>query len=300
MVFKRNLRYGMSGSDVRHVKTLLHALGFYTPDIISIKNDRFGRDTQRAVLAFQTANADNNGRRLTRDGIVGSKTWNALARVSLTTEARPVGVAIPVNIGAVAAKAIAADLATANKTRQEFVQTALSYAYDPAVRAPFPHSLYIYGVNLFSAALTQEIITPARIRAGAKRTPEYYSGGRMDMMLAALQVNPSVSGADCSGGIVGIMRKMQLVKPSFDTTANLLASNTHSSAVAKSAMLPGDWVGRSGHIGIYAGGGYVVEWMGGAYGCQLNRLDARAGYDFVAGRIRSAAAWTRFRRPKYY
>lgn len=300
MVFKRNLKYGMTGTDVRFAKEQLHALGCFAPEIVAITNNRFGQDTRRATLAFQTANVDDNGRRLTRDGIIGRKTWNAMARASAEKGVRPVGVEIPANIGAVAAAAIANDMANVSAKRRELVKMALSYAFDPAVEARFPHSLYIYGANLFNTERVQEAITPARIRSGAKRTPEYYSGGRMDMMLAAVQENPEISGADCSGGIVGIMRKLAFVKPAFDTTANLLATNAHSSAVAKTALRPGDWVGRSGHIGIYAGGGYVIEWMGGAYGCQLNRLDARAGYDFVAGRIRSAAAWTRFRRPRYY
>jgi len=70
--------------------------------------------------------------------------------------------------------------------------------------------------------------------------------------------------------------------------------------VQKSALRAGDWVGRDGHIGIYVGGGYVIEWMGKLFGCQLTQLDNRRGYDFVGKKLRSKSGWTKFRKPKYY
>jgi hypothetical protein len=40
--------------------------------------------------------------------------------------------------------------------------------------------------------------------------------------------------------------------------------------------------------------------MGGAYGCQLTRLDARRGWNFVSGRLDRASAWTGYLKPAYY
>lgn len=100
---------------------------------------------------------------------------------------------------------------------------------------------------------------------------------------------------------VGYLRKHGLVSSSFDTTANnFCTSSSHSKKISKSELRPADWVGKSGHIGTYVGGGYVVEFYGGAYGCQLTKLNDRKGYDFVSKKIRSGSAWTRFRSPIYY
>ena len=75
---------------------------------------------------------------------------------------------------------------------------------------------------------------------------------------------------------------------------------THKKAINKSELIPADWVGKSGHIGTYVGGGLVVEFYGGAYGCQLTELDNRCGYDFLDKRFKKGSAWTKYRRPKYY
>ena len=177
---------------------------------------------------------------------------------------------------------------------------ALAFAYDPEVPAAYPHSLYIRGGNLYNTDLGINTITRARIEAGAKRQPEYYSGGSRDMMLRAVEQRPGITGADCSGGIVGLLRHFRFTAPGFDATANSLCANGHSTAIGRDDLRPGDWVGRDGHIGLYAGGGYVVEWMGKLYGCQLSKLDNRRGYDFVGRRMRGRGGWTKFRRPKYY
>ena len=122
------------------------------------------------------------------------------------------------------------------------------------------------------------------------------------MMLAAVKQHPGqITGADCSGGIVGLLRKFEIVKPTFDAIANGLCGSGHSRKISKADMIPGDWVGLSGHIGLYVGGGYVVEWYGQNFGCQLTKLGTkRKAWDFVGKRYRTRAEWTRYRRPKYY
>lgn len=296
MEFKRNLRRGMRGADVRYIKELLLLTGSYTDNITVIRNDGFGADTLRAVRLFQRGHRDEDGRRLAVDGVIGRRTWRAIET------AQPGGSALvlPSHIGAVAASNIAPELERVSETRQALVLEALTFAFDPAHSRDYPLSLYIRGGNLYNTDLTPNIIDSARIEAGAKRQPQYYDGGRKEMMLAAVRAEPGLTDADCSGGIVGLMRRFGLVKPSFDTTADSLCSKSHSVSCARDELRPGDWVGRSGHIGVYAGGGYVVEWMGGAYGCQLSRLDARRGWNFVTKKLHTQSAWSRYRKPEYY
>ena len=297
-VFKRNLKFGSEGEDARAVQKRLIELGYSLGKCGA--DGEFGGATKTAVLAFQT------DKRLDRDGIVGKKTWEALFGANhQATEPEPtpepVG-GIPANIGATAAAAIRADLGKVSDLRHRIVLTALREAYDPDKPRDYPYSLYIRGGNLYNTDLSLNVIDAARIETGAKRQPQYYSGGSKQMMLAAVKQHPGqITGADCSGGIVGLLRKFDLVKPTFDAIANGLCDSGHSRKISKADLQPGDWVGLSGHIGLYAGGGYVVEWYGQNFGCQLTKLGTkRKAWDFVGKKYRTRAEWTKYRRPKYY
>lgn len=178
---------------------------------------------------------------------------------------------------------------------------ALRAAYDYENPRKYPYSLYIRGGNLYNKDLTINKITASSIEAGSKKYPDYYMGGSKEMMLAAVQFNTVTTGADCSGGVVGLMRYAEVVSPGFDANANSLCGNSHSRGISKSELLPGDWVGRTGHIGLYVGGGYVVEWYGQNFGCQLTGLGTkRKAYDFVNKKYGTRSDWTLYRRPKYY
>ncbi|MGN0785076.1 MAG: peptidoglycan-binding protein [Candidatus Aphodomorpha sp.] len=305
MTFTKNLRHMATGADVKHMKDALVALGYLQKSTHSL----FGDDTLAAVRAYQRTHRDTEGRPLAVDGVIGRKTWAAIERDRAALDGEQAGEKpepgegapdLPENIGPAAAAAIGAALRGVSGQRQALVRHALAFAYDPEVPAAYPHSLYIRGGNLYNTDLGINTITRARIEAGAKRQPEYYSGGSRDMMLRAVEQRPGITGADCSGGIVGLLRHFRFTAPGFDATANSLCANGHSTAIGRDDLRPGDWVGRDGHIGLYAGGGYVVEWMGKLYGCQLTQLDNRRGYDFVGKKLRSKSAWTKFRRPKYY
>ncbi len=299
MQYKRNLKYGMRGTDVRYIKELLFLEGYYAPSVAKITNDRFGSGTLAAVLLFQRRNRDEDGKQLSMDGALGEKTWNAIERAR-PPSAETMLPLMPEQLSEAAKRFVGGALEQTDETRRELVLAALPFAFDPAKPRTYPLSLYIRGGNLYNVDLTINVITAARIEAGAKRQPQYYDGGRKEMMLAVVRADPLLTGADCSGGVIGLLRKFQLVKRTFDATADLLLSSRYARVIPKEELIAGDWVGKSGHIGMYAGGGYVVEWMGGAYGCQLSKLDDRRGYNFVRQRLVSQSAWTRFRRPSLY
>ena len=291
----RDLRYGSIGADVLQVKQRLLELGCYDPQITQIKLSSFGRDTQRAVKAFQ----DQHG--LIPDGIVGPLTFAALFPSGQPSAAPAVDRSmIPPNIGDTAAFAIIQSIQSVGDTRRAIVLDALQFAYDLDIPSAYPLSLYIRGGNLYNADLARNVITIARIQSGAKRQPEYYDGGRQEMMERAVQENPAITGADCSGGVVGLLRHSGVVKAGFDLAADGFASNRSIHTIEQNALTPADLLHKSGHIGLYVGGGYAVEWMGGAYGCQLTRLTARRGWNFVRGREDRFSAWTSFLRPSWY
>ena len=290
----RTLRLGSTGEDVLRVKQRLLALGCYSPQITQVTTSTFGRDTLRAVQAFQAEHA------LAADGVIGPLTYTALFPEDAAAQPVLIGNGVLPNISEAKLACILAALQSTSETRRAIVQDALQFAFDPAVARTYPLSLYIRGGNLYNADLAPNVITIARIQSGAKRQPEFYDGGRQEMMERAVQENPAITGADCSGGVVGLLRHAGVVKPKFDLAADGFLSSKSMKTIEPDALEPADLLHKSGHIGLYAGGGYAVEWMGGAYGCQLTRLNARRGWNFVRGREDRFSAWTSFLRPNWY
>ncbi|MEN6339601.1 MAG: peptidoglycan-binding domain-containing protein [Clostridiaceae bacterium] len=292
MNFITTRRRGDSGQDVLVAKQRLFELGCYDPSIASVSSETFGSDTRAAVRKFQRTQG------LEADGIIGPLTWAALFGES--TPAPVVDTGLPANISQAAAEAILRDLSSVSATRRAIVIDALQYAYDPAVPAKYPLSLYIRGGNLYNTDLQPNVITLARIASGAARQPEYYDGGRQEMMEHAVRANPSITGADCSGGVVGLLRHAQVVKAKFDLSADGFNQSSSYLKIDKADLAPADLLHKPGHLGLYAGGGYGVEWMGGAYGCQLTRVSARRGWNFVKDKLDKSGNWTDFLHPKYY
>ncbi|MEZ4508500.1 MAG: hypothetical protein R2881_02250 [Eubacteriales bacterium] len=65
--------------------------------------------------------------------------------------------------------------------------------------------------------------------------------------------------------------------------------------------MPADLLHKSGHIGIYVGGGYAAEWMGGIRLPAFTRVSSvRRGWNFVKHKRDRFGAWTSFLRPKWH
>lgn len=294
MLLYEDVKQGSRGEIVLKIKKRLLELGYYDSNVKDVVKLTYGGDTFKAVNRFKRANG------MTENGIVTPEVYDLLfpneepeIEVIPTTD-------IPANISVEAANKIAAALVGETEKRIRLVRRALAFASNPYDPKDYPISLYIRGGNLYNADLTPNVITLARIASGAKRQPEYYDGGRAEMMNRAVMENPEITGADCSGGIVGLYRVEGIVKPKFDMSADGFAASNQTQRITKDMLRPADLLHKSGHIGMYVGGGYAVEWLGGSYGCQLTKLDNRIAWDYVEHRLSNRGKWTTYLRPKYY
>lgn len=300
MDYTRILKKGMSGDDVKYMKDCLFTLKYYNKKIKSIKTKVFGSYTQAAVKDFQSVNIDISGKALVVDGIIGKKTWDAIVLAYQNYDPSEKDYLKKYTwISQAKRAAINNDLQKVSQLRREIVLEILKYALDYDCKKEV-RALYIIGANLYDTHLQLNYATAAKIEAAAKTHPDYFNNGRKAWMLAQVKLNPNLPASDCSGMEVGYLREHKLVSNTFDATANGLSGSSNSKEISKSALIPGDWVAKTGHIGTYVGGGYVVEFAGGEYGCQLTLLSKRKCYSFTRKSVRTLAGWTKYVRPKYY
>ena len=296
----RNLKRYVKGDDVRTVKTWLFKLGFYDAKVKQISNDTYGNDTYKAVKAFQKKH------HLVEDGIVGKNTFAKLLELTAKTEPNTEEYVLAKDysrLSEAARAAINEALKRVSYVRRRVVLEALKYATDASIAAQFdyPSSLYIRGGNIYNKDNTLNVITEKYLTSSYKKNyASYCTSGRLEMMVNAVKFNPSITGCDCSGGIIGLFRHNGLVPMSADATANGLCGSGYSTVINKVDLAAGDFVGRDGHICLYVGGGYILEWAGGEYGCQLSHMDDHKCWSYTKRKFVKQKACTRYRRPKAY
>lgn len=289
MEFTRNIKKGMSGDDVLAVKERLVSLGY----LHAATKLTFGNETLAAVKNFQLANG------LEADGIVGVLT---LSELFSTQEDKPTveAVIVPERLSQAARMAIGAALAQVSELRREICLDALQWAVEADASPEAMMGFYIRGGNLYNKDLTLNVMTEAKLNAYFRKSnyAPYFDGGRDDLMMkTAMRSMFQLPGCDCSGMIVGLMRKHKVYDSGFDANANTLGA---SHTVRTSNPQAGDWACRSGHIGLYVGGGYVVEAVGGAYGIQLTKANNRRVFNFLTRKTQKFSAWAYFGDPKRY
>lgn len=319
MEYTKILKKGSKGNDVKYMQFRLIALGYSCGNT---KDDgNFGSNTEIAVKNYQKEHKDTYGKNLTVDGIIGEKTWAAIER-DYENGKKATDIQSDTNkdndkddkeekidenssifislddynhITSDKRKKIEDDLKKVSSLRQEIVREILKYAYDKDIKGDV-RALYLFGANLYDSNLKINYADEEEIDKLAKANPSYFNNGRKEWMKEQVKKNSKLPASDCSGMEVGWGRKYKLVSNTFDTTANNLCSDKYSKEISKSELKPGDWVGKSGHIGTYVGGGYVVEFVGGAYGAQITTVDKRVCYDFIKKKNATLSNWTKFRK----
>lgn len=323
--YKRVIRRGSSGDDVVYMKNLLLEMGWYADGITSVKSRSFGKDSVAALLDFQQNNLDNDGVPLEPDGEIGKVTWAAIERIYYGDESAE-SVAPPPSdnedldydsfpmISKAALYEINAALKSVNVDRYEVVMLALKEAVQPQyVELEYPISVYARGEEIYNSDLSRNVMDESDMAAYLKKgyAAEFVKHREEFLMECARH---GCTGADCSGGVLGLWRKQGHIKASARPTANSICGSSYTKAISKSDLIPGDVVGREGHVGLFVGGRYVVEWIGGAYGCQLTVLsdrkvvclttyldeDSSPAKTRKKGYTYTFSSWTKFRRPKWY
>ena len=131
---------------------------------------------------------------------------------------------------------------------------------------------YVYGRNgeLYTKEMAEALHEKAK--AGNEAVPQGRNRGRYFRGDCDKWIGKRV--ADCSGGIVAAMRKHD---PNYgDRSSYAFYEQAAERGLIKNIPeIPGLAVWRKGHIGIYIGGGEVIEFRGTDYGCVKTKVRNR-------------------------
>lgn len=289
MNFTRTLKKGMIGDDVLLAKQKLVTLGY----LYAATKRTFGSDTRNSVKDFQIANG------LSATGEIDSYTWAAL--FSEDSDAPAVeAVILPERFSPEARLAIGVALAKTTELRREMCLDVLQFAVEAENNPESMLAFYIRGGNLYNTDRSLNTMTRAKLKAYFNKASyaPYYDGGREELMLEVAEAHGyQLPGCDCSGMVVGVLRKHGVYDANFDANANTLGG---SHSVRTNNPQPADFACKTGHIGLYVGGGYAVESVGGAYGIQLTKIKKRMVYNFLKGKLQNFETWEYFGDPKRY
>ena len=316
MKFRRTIKLGMIGPDVLYIKNQLFKLGMYDSKIKRIISNKFRIDSVNATKKFQETYDSVCEGPLDVTGTIYEACWEAIeaavkGEIKPKVDPEPTPTPDPdpdpepepepvkglldsyTWIKPSKRKAIEKDLLDTSEMRRKICLDILKYAFDPDYRTnQNVRALYMWGGNLYNTDLKLNIATATKIEVGAKRYPDKYDGGRKEWMLSEVAKNPNLAASDCSGMEVGWLRKFKLTTNKFDQNANSLGSTKYSVECTKDEAQPATFIHKDGHIGTYVGGGYVVEFVGGAYGCQLTARDKRKVWNFVKKKSETMSKWT--------
>ena len=310
MKFRRTIKLGMSGADVLYIKRKLFDLGMYSDKIKRITSNKFRVDSVNATKKFQETYDSIDEGPLEVTGTIYETCWDAIeaaARGEIKPKVDPDPEPTPAPepspepkkgmldgytwIKPSKRRAIERDLLDTNEMRRNICLEILKWCYDPDYKSGDVRALYMWGGNLYNTDLKLNIATAAKIEVGAKRNPDKYDGGRKEWMLSEVAKHSDLPASDCSGMEVGWLRKFKLVNNKFDENANNLGSSAYSIECDVKKIRPGTFAHRDGHLGTYVGGGYIVEFVGGAYGCQLTDRTNRKVWNFVEKKTQRMSAW---------
>jgi hypothetical protein len=284
MEFRRTIKLGMVGADVLYIKRKLFDLGMYDSKIKRIISNKFRIDSVNATKRFQETYDSVCEGPLEVTGTIYEACWEAIeaaARGEIKPKVDPDPGPDPTPVpepkkGMLDSytwikpskrRAIEKDLLDTNEMRRNICLEILKWCYDPDYRSGDVRALYMWGGNLYNTDLKLNIATATKIEVGAKRYPDKYDGGRKEWMLSEVAKHNDLPASDCSGMEVGWLRKFKLVNNKFDSNADTLGSDKYSVACEIKNLKPGTFAHRDGHLGTYVGGDYIVEFVGGAYGC---------------------------------
>ena len=210
---------GMSGTDVEQLQARLKELGYLSVKVTGY----FGSDTQKAVQAFQKAN------KLTADGKIGNQTREALYAADAVTAKQ-----------AEEATKTATPTKTATKTPTPATSTPKPETSQEASTEPTPTP--DAGLPSPDSGRVETFIQYASTLLGKK----YVLGGK----------GPDVF--DCSGFVYYALNQSGVLSIRYMTSAGW-ASSSYPTVKNKNDLQRGDILCFNGHVGIYLGGGQMLD-----------------------------------------